>query len=162
MAVQLISQADYAKRRGCSQVAVHKAIKAGRIMLIDGRIDPEVADVQWQANTRVRVSASRPPAPPPESRPVDGDDEGYLASRARREKAEASTAELKLAELQGHLVRADIIRAAHAKRLVGLRESLLQIPARLSPVLAAVTDQAKCHDAMQRELHAVRASVAHN
>lgn len=163
MAVQLISQADYAKRRGCSQVAVHKAVKAGRITLIEGKIDPAVADVQWQANTRARVSVTPPPAAPAAPRP-DGDEEpgSYWASRARREEAEAATAELKLAELQGLLVRADTIRAAHAKRLAGLRESLLQIPARLAAVLAAETDQAKCHDALQRELHAVLASVAHH
>ena len=164
MAVQLISQADYAKRRGCSQVAVHKAVKAGRITLIEGKIDPAVADVQWQANTRARVSASAPPpAAPAAPRTGDDGDEApsdYWASRARREKAEAQTAELKLAELQGQLVRADTIRAAHAKRLAGLREALLQIPARLSAVLAAEPDQAKCHDALQRELHAVLASVA--
>jgi hypothetical protein len=166
MAVQLISQAEYAKRRGCSQVAVHKAVKAGRITLIDGKIDPAVADVQWQANTRARVS-TRPPqgegataagAP----RMADDDGDGYWQSRARREKAEADTAELKLAELRGDLVRADAIRAVHAKRLAGLREALLQLPARLSPVLAAEADQARCHDALQRELHAVLASVAVN
>ena len=167
MAVQLISQAEYAKRRGCSQVAVHKAIKAGRITLIEGKIDPAVADVQWQANTRARATtrpahgegATAAGAPRvPESGNDDGD--GYWQSRARREKAEADTAELKLAELRGDLVRADAIRAVHAKRLAGLREALLQLPARLSPVLAAEADQARCHDALQRELHAVLASVA--
>ena len=164
MAVQLISQAEYAKRRGVSGVAVHKAVKAGRITLIEGKIDPAVADVQWRANTRARVSSKPPPDVP--SPPAAGADDGeelpsdYWASRARRERAEAQTAELKLAELQGQLVRADTIRAAHAKRLAGLREALLQIPARLSAVLAAETDQAKCHDALQRELHGVLASVS--
>jgi len=122
-----------------------------------------VADVQWQANTRARVSAKPPPDAPPAPRPGAEDDDmpsDYWASRARREKAEAQTAELKLAELQGLLVRADTIRAAHAKRLAGLREALLQIPARLSAVLAAESDQAKCHDALQRELHGVLASVS--
>jgi hypothetical protein len=166
MVVQLISQAEYAKRRGVSGVAVHKAVKAGRIMLIEGKIDPAVADVQWQANTRARVSTKPPSdAPPAPAAPRPGADDDdmpsdYWASRARREKAEAQTAELKLAELQGLLVRADTIRAAHAKRLAGLRESLLQIPARLAAVLAAEPDQAKCHDALQRELHGVLASVS--
>jgi phage terminase Nu1 subunit (DNA packaging protein) len=165
MAVQLLSQAQYAKHRGVSGVAVHKAVKAGRITLIEGKVDPAVADIQWQANTRARISSAQAPAAPPAPKPGDDGDEvpsDYWASRARREKAEAQTAELKLAELQGLLVRADTIRAAHAKRLAGLRESLLQIPSRLAAVLAAETEQAKCHDALQRELHAVLASVANH
>lgn len=48
----LISRADYARRRGISQTAIHKAIKSGRITPIDGRIDPEVADIQWEKNRR--------------------------------------------------------------------------------------------------------------
>jgi phage terminase Nu1 subunit (DNA packaging protein) len=77
----------------------------------------------------------------------------YNASRARREAAEARLAELRLAEDSGELVRAADVRAHHAGRLAMLRESLLQIPARLAPVLAVETDQARCHDLMQRELH---------
>lgn len=50
-----ISQADYARHRGCSQTAVRKAIKDGRIEpLPDGRIDPIKADEQWARNTRRR------------------------------------------------------------------------------------------------------------
>ena len=43
---------------------------------------------------------------------------------------------------------------------VGLREALLQIPSRLSAVMAAETDQARCHDLLQREIHTVLAGVA--
>jgi phage terminase Nu1 subunit (DNA packaging protein) len=75
------------------------------------------------------------------------------AARARREKAEADLAELKLAEQQGQLVRATYVRSSLAKRSAGLRESLLQIPARLAPVLAVETDAARVHDVLQAELH---------
>lgn len=84
---------------------------------------------------------------------------GYWKSRARREEAEAELAELKLAEQRGELVRAADVRSTYAKLAAGLRESLLQIPARLAAVLAAETDQAKCHDALQRELHQVLAQL---
>lgn len=89
--------------------------------------------------------------------PVVFDD--YQASRARREAAEAALAELKLAEQRGDLVRAADVRAAYAKRAAGLREALLQIPMRLAAVLAAESDQARCHDQLQAELHAVLAQV---
>src|SRR3989344_8607738 len=59
MAVQLLSKAAYARRRGCDEKAVRKAIAEGRISLIDGKIDPEVADIQWAKNTRARADSKR-------------------------------------------------------------------------------------------------------
>lgn len=166
--VRLISQTEYARQRGCTEAAVRRAIRDGRISLIEGRIDPVAADAQWQRNTRVRMG-SRPATdtaagaartPPAGSRQVGGgesedDDGNYWASKSRRERAEADLAELELAEKRGELVRAADVRAAHAKRLAALRESLLQIPARLAPVMAAEADQARCQDVLQAEITTV-------
>jgi len=56
MAVTLLSKSAYARHRGCDEKAVRKAINEGRISLINGKIDPDVADIQWAKNTRARVS----------------------------------------------------------------------------------------------------------
>lgn len=170
--VQLITQAEYARQRGCTEGAVRRAIRDGRIALIDGKIDPVAADAQWQRNTRVRMG-SRPAtdtaaggARLPQGAGRSGgadespDDGGYWASKSRREAAEADLAELKLAEQRGELVRAADIRAALSKRLAATREALLQLPARLAPVLAAETDQARVHDLLQAELHGALLGVA--
>jgi len=169
--VELITQAEYARRRGVDPTSVRDAVKGGRITLIDGKIDPVVADAQWQANTRKRVSIagegaapaaapSSPPAPPPG---LDVDTGGgvpdYQLSRARREAAEADLAELRRAEELGDLIRTDAVRSAYSRRAAGLREALMQIPARLSPVLAAESDPAKIHDHLQAELRQVLEQV---
>lgn len=166
MAVELITQAEYARRRGCSAVAVLKAIRAGRISLIDGKIDPAVADVQWQRNTRVRAGSKAAGtndanlgAP---AKPAAGDgDGGYWTIRTRREKAEANLAELKLAEQQGQLVRADDVRSALAKRAAAFREGLMQIPSRLAAQLAAESGeaQAKVHGLIEAEIRAALAQL---
>lgn len=162
-AVTLITQAEYARRRGCDPTSVRDAIRAGRITLIDGKIDPDVADVQWARNSRARVGSGQRAAEPPAA--PAGDDLTaprlltYEEARRRRELAEAQKAELQLAELQGDLIRTADVRAAYAKRAAGLREALLQIPARLAAVMAAETDQAKCHDLLQSELHQVLAQI---
>jgi hypothetical protein len=121
---------------------------------------------EWRReNVRARVVAVAPkrPGQPPEGAvaagaarvapEASGDD--YWTSRARREAAEAAIAEVKLQELAGDLVRRADVRARHAQRLAAAREGLQQIPARLAPVLAAETDQARCHDLLQAELDAV-------
>ena len=122
---------------------------------------------EWRLQNR-RARVAPPPrlgdAPPPEGASAAGpavlpDDpkqqDDYWTSRARREAAEAETAELKLAELRKGLVRQVDVRACYAKRAAGLREALLQIPSRLSAVLAAESDQARCSDMLEQELHLV-------
>ena len=160
--VELITQSEYARRRGCTEGAVRRAVRDGRISLIDGKIDPVAADAQWARNTRVRAGSRatddanlQAPAGPARGRSDEDGDDGYWVSKARREKAEADLAELKLSEQRGELVRAADVRAAQARRLAALRESLLQLPARLAPVLAAEVDAARCHDTLQAELHAL-------
>lgn len=147
MQVELITQADYAKRRGCSQVAVHKAVKAGRITLINGKIDPAVADVQWQRNTRVRAgsrsSDEAPLATPPAGGSPAGDIGGgndYWEWRGRREKAEAELAELKLAEQRGLLMRRDVAQREVASLAAGFCDALMQSKARLVPLLIDQVD----------------------
>ena len=157
--VNLISQADYAKHRGCSEAAVSKAISKNRISLIDGKIDPAVADMQWAANTRVRAGAGRPPAGQPASTdqlalvpPVDafadkpvaegvapgGDD--YWKSRSRREAAEAELAEMDLATKRGELIQVKAVELVWSNALASAREHLLQVRARLAPLLAVESE----------------------
>jgi hypothetical protein len=176
--VNLMTQAEYARHRGCSKVAVGKAVKAGRISLVNGQIDPDVADIQWQRNTRARIShgqgtrsTATAPAPgvgvgesgpalfpdtPDDAASGDGSgasSDGYTASRNRREAADAEMAELKLAEAQNSLIRVDAVKSALGSVFSTTRDALLQIPARLSPLLAAESDPASVQKMLYTELH---------
>lgn len=153
---RLITQAAYAALRKCSREAVSRAIKAGRISLVNGLIDPEVADIQWKANSRARASqgeteqlplmtAAGPDEP---ARPDD-----YMFNRNRREAAEAERAELSLAEDKGQLIRVDAVKAAVAGVFSATRDALLQIPARLGPQLAAESDPSKAQTMLHAEIH---------
>jgi phage terminase Nu1 subunit (DNA packaging protein) len=129
-----------------SKQAGYKAVERCEIPIVDGTVDPDVATVLYRKRTRARTN-ERPPqgaaagaagsggAPGDVPAPSSGDD--YWHSRGRRERAEAELAELKLAEQRGELVRAADVRASLAKRLSALREAILQLPARVVPLLAA-------------------------
>jgi hypothetical protein len=122
--VELITQAEYARRRGCAKSAVAKAVKEGRITLIGKLIDPKVADIQWQENTRARAdsapagrdgAAGQVQAPLVAGQDAAGDGqhqvgaepEDYSVYRRRREKAEAEMAEQNAAKAAGRLVDRD-------------------------------------------------------
>lgn len=168
MAVELISKSAYARRRGCDEKAVRKAIAEGRISAIDGKIDPAVADIQWERNTRARVKANAAPpqvqtsaqgelmGPDPVAEPAPTQVESpavdtYSAWRGRREAAEAEMAELKVAEQRGELISVAAIEAVWSSALAATREHLLQVRARLAPLLAAEADVFKVEQMLEYE-----------
>ncbi len=130
-----------------SKQAGYKAVERCQIPIVDGKVDVDVATVLYRKRTRARTNERTPPGAAAgaagaggtpgdvPAAPSSGDD--YWHSRGRRERAEAELAELKLAEQRGELVRAADVRASLAKRLSALRESILQLPARVVPLLAA-------------------------
>lgn len=173
---------------GASRQAVFKAVDEGRITAFgpDKKIDPELADAQWLRNTRVRASQGGTSAPsagqasppadlveaaeaaaaaaPASEAPASKserlhDDPGYQHSRARQAAADARKAELELAELEGQLVRLDQVRAELAARLAPVREGLLQIPARLAPLLAPQSDPGRIQTLLEIEIHQVLAPL---
>jgi hypothetical protein len=165
--VQLINMAEYARRRGCTEGAVRRAVRDGRISLIEGKIDPVAADAQWARNTRVRAGSRATDdanlqvpggARRGQADGEDGDD-GYWQSKARREAAEAELAELRLAELRRVLVREDDVRAALSRRVANLREAFLQLPARVVPLLAAQPEPGAMHRVLHAEIVAALSAI---
>lgn len=97
---------------------------------------PRVKIGQAAPSPATAAPAAAPPAPRAELE-LDEDRISYEEARRRREAAEAQRAELQLAELRGDLVRAADIRAALSRRVASLRESFLQMPSRVVPLLVA-------------------------
>ena len=48
----LLSRREYAKHRGVDDKAVRNAIATGRITTINGMINPDIADKEWDENTK--------------------------------------------------------------------------------------------------------------
>lgn len=166
MAVQLLTKSAYARHRGCDEKAVRKAIIEGRISSIDGKIDPEVADIQWARNTRARVpaggggsgsgaggsdlvdqaSASAPAAGAPPAA-----DPGYVSLRARREAADAERAEIETAKLKGAMVmREDVDRGLFS---IGreVRDHLSGCARRIASEVAGIGTTEGCEAVIDRE-----------
>lgn len=159
----LISPAEYARRRGVSREAVSKAIEKGRISTVSGdngrkMIDPEVADIQWAKNTDPAQSAraNSPKATiPPASRADDQKGSAYWDAHTRREIAAANREELLEKKLAGELVeRAKVEDAAFSIGRM-LRDSVLGLPTKLAPELAAMSDAFEIETKLRNALRKV-------
>lgn len=158
----------YAARRGVSPKAVSKAVAVGRLSSSVTRdqhgapkiADPELADREWEANTRARADV----APPMATRPADPADPvrvppaigaaavspelaEYYAHRsaregaaARREAVQAELAEIVLAERRGQTIPIETARRDMIDRYTRVKTRVLGVPRRLAqqlPHLAA-------------------------
>ena len=155
---------EWGRQVGISKQAAFSAVKRCSIPVDAGMVDVEVASALYRSRTRARVKAAPPASTGLPAPPLGGGQsmERVTYDEARRRQAVADALMAERAErLQaGELIEVQAVRHAHGRRLAALREALLQIPARVAPVLAAETEQARCHDVVQRELHAVLRQVS--
>lgn len=138
----LVSKSEYARIRGVSPQAVGRAVKTGRISAIGGKIDPAVANIQWDGNRRrapnVPKDCDRPTAPavPLESDPPGLDVPSLEMSRRRREHHEANLAEMRERQKAGELVELAQVHLAYTTLAAQLRAALERIPDKVAPRLA--------------------------
>ena len=153
----------YARHRGVTDTAVHKAIRSGRInALSDGTIDPDQADAQWERNTSSPKTGTQRLAVKVKVPEVDGEGGGdrvgagaatntgsggggaggaggtsLLQARTVNEVVKAQTNKVRLARLKGELIdRPQAI--AHVFKLArSERDAWLNWPARVSAQMAA-------------------------
>lgn len=113
----------------------------------------------WR-NARQNIAARKPepaalPAPVIVAREVTPDgfelDETHDAARTRREIAEANLAEMKESEQRGELIRVSAVEVVWAASLASVREHLMQVRARLAPLLAAESDMFKIDQLLDLE-----------
>ncbi len=169
----LISQREYARRRGISHTSVQRAVKAGRISTVDGKIDPTQADREWQQNTdqskpRNRVTGkpkrTRVPEEPPEPMDFAGMDGGhggkgggssYAKARAARELYQAQLTKLHLDRERAKLVRVDQVKVAAFNAARSARDKLMAMPNRVSALLAATDNTEEVRRILEEEIERI-------
>lgn len=167
----LITQAEYARRRGCSKQAVSKAVKAGRLTLIDGMIDPEIADRQWARNTdpqqqergapeQFEVTQRRAVALTDADGGSASGDPMLVKEKARTERLRAELLEIELRQRRGELVEAVDARRVQFNLARTTRNALLALPPRLAPIFASMTDASEIERLFDSELRKLCAQLS--
>ena len=140
---QIGTKSAYARHRGCTPGYIGELIRKEKLrfpaLLADGRIDFDLADAMVG-----------PPSPrPPSSHDTtiaryNSDDivdaEDYATARARREAANATLAELELAEAEGRLIDRAAAERDYNARVVMLRDRMMELAARVADDLAGMGD----------------------
>ncbi|SFD83746.1 hypothetical protein [Massilia yuzhufengensis] len=170
----LTTIADWAKLVGISRQSGYAAVERCGIPVTDGKVDAEYATHLYQKNTRQRANGNRSdplangaqPGPSAGAGGTGGPESpakvpGYDSSRARREAAEATLAELKLAEQAGQFLVKSEVDAAVFEAARALRDGLVNCARRIAADVAALGTADECEAVIEREHRLLLESLAH-
>lgn len=162
----LTTIAKWAESLGISRQQGYAAVKRCEIPVTDGMVDPEYAGILYQRHTRPRANGKRslslaPPSAAQAAPEPAGAVPSYDSSRARREAAEASLAEMKEAEMSGkYLIKAEV-DAAVFEIARAMRDGLTNCARRIAADVAALASAEECEAVIDREHRALLESMAH-
>lgn len=143
---ELISQAEYARRNNWSRAYVTQLVQAGRIDLIEGKIDPEKADASVAATAHPAYTKKEPA---PSGSGQSGD---YLRARTMKEVYGAQIQKLEYEKMLDKLVDRSNVEQEGFDAGHATRERLLFIPPRISDRLARMDDPAEIEDFLEAEI----------
>ena len=160
-----VTQAALARALGVSRQAVHDLIRRGVLAPdAEGRFD--VDHSRQRIAERVRPSGkaasaaaaamgTETPAPPPESQGDDNphsNQSAYYVAKALREAAEASIAQLKLAEMQRKLIQAEPTLSAIYSAFRPLRDQCMLAGRKVAPTVSSMTDRREIQVFIERAM----------
>ncbi|MBV2161407.1 hypothetical protein [Achromobacter denitrificans] len=159
-----LSIREFARREGCSDTLVRRAITQGRLKARkDGTIDPALVGTPWrQANATAAKFATTPSTPAASRKKVDaqgasdaavedgdsledvadrllneGDGVDYAEALRRKENWLALLRQLEYEQKSGALVELAVAQAVLFEAFRGQRDAWLNWPAKIGPLLAA-------------------------
>lgn len=174
----LVSLREFGRRIGVQLRAVQFAIETGRIVIAETRqagkrtrvfIDWETQEKAWRDNTdqgkRNNISEAerngtapapakpagkkeKPAAPAAPAAPLSG----FQKHRSAREETNAKMAELNYKKEIGSLVEMNKVKELFFTLAHNTQQSLLNIPARVSAIIAAKTDEREIFNILEKEI----------
>lgn len=160
------SLSDYARHIGASPAYVSKLKAAGRLVLrehegkevvdfeLSDRLVRNTADLSKVRNGENAQRDRAPSAPLAPLAETGRADVIFRQAQAQERAYNAKLAELNYRERVGELVRLDDVKAEQSRLLASIREVFLQLPSRVTPLLAAASGPAEIEAALRKEIAA--------
>lgn len=165
----LTSVAKWAESLGISRQQGYAAVKRCSIAVTDGMVDAEYASILYHRHTRPRANGKRvlaQAAPASAPAAAAGTDEhgsipNYDESRAKREAAEASIAEMKEAEMRGKYLLKTDVEAVAFEVARAMRDGLTNCAKRIASDVAGIDNADGCAEVIDREHRALLENMMH-
>ncbi len=173
----IVTVQEYARMQKCSRQNIERKIKDGIIsarslVKVKGakkiKIDSEVADleIEMSGNEPEKVAHE---SLHPQAAEVSRDElkesmhealDKYRTVRMSTEHYRARKLELEIAETEGRLLDVDLVRKRILKLCAETRDTLLNIPAKLAPVLVSITDPLEMENKLLEEINVALQAIS--
>jgi hypothetical protein len=151
--MSLISQAEWARRQGFSKQYVGKLIAQGKIKLVNGMIDERTANAVLENQRDPSLPLRRAGDGTYEQRNEMHD--LLVKTKLKNEIERGKLLEAKVKSEMGELVSAEKVRNAMFAKGRIIRDGMMNIPDRISSLLANENDAAKIHEILSKEIREV-------
>jgi phage terminase Nu1 subunit (DNA packaging protein) len=172
-----VTIAEFARMKGVTAPAVHKAIDTGRLKkcIVKGigkkpKLDPVIAAQEWELNTHhakrtMGADIRKPEIPEQESR-IDGVQQSMGVPSVNQSNAvltayKARIAKIEYEERLGKLVPAADVKAEAFKIGRIVRDSMLNIPDRVSAEFAGITNAYEINMRLTEEITKALEALQH-
>lgn len=172
-----MTQSELANALGLSKQAVSKLKGQGMpVHSVEAARAWRDENLSVAARKETRESAPAPsaapaaPAAPARGRPNtqtfpplgddEDEDEDFKAARTREKISEANMAEMNEAKMRREMINLDVVVRQLSTDYATTRDAVLQIPARIAPLLAGETDAAAIQTMLDAELHQALSNLA--
>jgi len=137
---QLITQAEYARRRGVTAPRISHLVKSGVIVLEDGKVNVEQADqaIEQAINPAYQKRPGRPA-----KGGADTSRLSYTQAATLEKKFSAALKKLDLEEREGTLINAEELRRELMALFATIKKRLRAIPSKITPEVFGLAKAAK-------------------
>lgn len=158
--MKLITQTEFAREIGVSKQYVCYLVKQGVVELVNGMIDREQANEALQA--------TRDPSQPLRRKNAENGERGntsklstmLLKTRIKNEIERGKLLEAKAKAEIGELVAIEEVKREAFNTARVVRNNLLNVPDRVSELLASITDAKKIHELLTKEIKTALESLS--
>ncbi len=156
----LISQSEWARRQGFSKQYAAKLIKQGKIHLTDGMIDEYTANAELEMQRNVDLPRQRKGHG---SYFVRDDMHDLLVkTKLKNEIEKGKLIEAEVKEKLGELISMVEVNRVFYAKAKAVRDGILNVPDRISALLASVNDPVEIHKILSKELRQVLEELSHH
>jgi hypothetical protein len=148
----LISKSAWAKKHGVTKGYVSHLLKQGKIQAVDGLIDEEKTDYELSClrNPDLPTKRQCEVLEDGDSLPVQ-----YLKTKLKNEIERGKLLEAKVKSEMGELISAEKVRQAMFAKGRIIRDGILNVPDRVSSLIATINDASQIHEILMKELREV-------
>jgi hypothetical protein len=149
----LISQSEWARRQGFSKQYVGKLVSEGKIKLVNGMIDERTANSVLTRQRDPNLPLQRKGGGIYEQR--DDMQDLLVKTKLKNEIERGKLLEAKVKTEMGELISAEKVRNAMFAKGRIIRDGMINIPDRVSSLLATTNDASQIHEILSKEIREV-------